>query len=462
MMESNSAFASSVNDIQTCWKVIVGMCAGTILIALAYVFALKWIVKPILYISMVIILVMFILFGTWSFMKRSEYDAVTQKKNYDYATAGAGIGWGLAFLYACFMCCCWSNISLGASIMEAASAFVTSNIRIIFLPIFAYLISLIFFAYWGVTAVYLYGVGTPTYNELLPIATIKNNEQTTYIAWYFLFGLLWVVAFFICLQQFIIASMTCMWYFNSQGDSEGEGVSLIKAIHWGTWFHCGSIAFGSFCIAVITMIRIVFEYLAHKYESMAGKDGTLYKVVTCFMRCVLWCLDQYVKFITKNAFIQIALHNKNFCPSALASFLLIVRFAGRFGSAAIIGWIIMMLGKGTIMGLSGYITVVIIKSAYPDVQQPFLPAFFVVVVAYVIGSLFLSIFSFSCTAILHCFIMAEDSGSEVQSPPSLKSFLDLNDENNSKKASKETEMTEKKADDAKPAEGDAAANDMKS
>ena len=58
--------------------------------------------------------------------------------------------------------------------------------------------------------------------------------------------------------------------------------------------------------------------------------------------------------------------------------------------------------------------------------------------------------------------MAEDSGSEVQSPPSLKSFLDLNDENNSKKASKETEMTEKKADDAKPAEGDAAANDMKS
>ena len=103
----------------------------------------------------------------------------------------------------------------------------------------------------------------------------------------------------------------------------------------------------------------------------------------------------------------------------MAAFFLIVRHAGRFGSAAIIGWIIMMLGKGTIVGLSGYITVLIIKSAYAEVSQPFLPAIFVVMVAYVVGSLFLSIFSFSCTAILHCFIMAEDAGCYVETPPSL-------------------------------------------
>lgn len=67
MMEANSAFASSVNDIQICWKAIVGMAAGTILIALIYIFLLKWIVKPVLYVSMVLILVMFVLFGFWSF-----------------------------------------------------------------------------------------------------------------------------------------------------------------------------------------------------------------------------------------------------------------------------------------------------------------------------------------------------------------------------------------------------------
>lgn len=76
-------------------------------------------------------------------------------------------------------------------------------------------------------------------------------------------------------------------------------------------------------------------------------------------------------------------------------------------------------------------------------------------VAYVIGSLFLSIFSFSCTAILHCFIMAEDTGSNVESPESLKPFLEKNDDHKSGK--KETEMTEKKDDDKKE---EAPANDV--
>jgi hypothetical protein len=324
--------------------------------------------------------------------------------------------------------------------MEAASSFVTSNIRIVFLPIVAYLVSIAFFTYWAITAVYMYGIGTVKYNSMAPFATVENSKHTTYLAWYFLFGLLWVVAFFICLQQFIIASMTCMWYFK-QGSDDETGASVMLAAKWGCWNNCGSVSFGAFCIAVVTMIRIVFEYLAHQYEKMAPQ-GTLYKVVKCCITCVLYCLDQYVKFITKNAFIQIALHNQNFCPAAVASFFLIVRQAGRFGSAAIIGWIIMMLGKGTIMGVSGYITVLIIKSQYPEVEQPFIPAGFVVMVAYVVGSLFLSIFSFSSTAILHCFIVSEDNNMDHVMPECLKSFVDASDEHNAKKGDAEKPAAE--------------------
>jgi hypothetical protein len=141
-----------------------------------YVFLLRWIVKPVLYVSMVLILAMFVLFGLWSMQKRQEYDPKTAKKNYDYATAGMGIGFGLAGVYFCFMLCCWKNISLGASIMEAASDFVASNLRILALPIVAYLLSLIFFAYWIVTCVYLYGVGDPKFDANLPIAKVENNK----------------------------------------------------------------------------------------------------------------------------------------------------------------------------------------------------------------------------------------------------------------------------------------------
>jgi len=204
------------------------------------------------------------------------------------------------------------------------------------------------------------------------------------------------------------------------------------ALRWGMFYHCGSIAFGAFLIAVITMIRVIFEYMAKKYESMGNKDGALYKAVTCCIRCVLWCLDKYVKFITKNAFIQIALRNTNFCSAAWSSFYLIIRHAGRFSSAIVIGWIMMMLGKGTIMATSAYITLLVVQYSYPAVQQPFIPAAIIMAVAYLVGSLFLSIFSSSCTAILHCFIMDEDTGGSQNSPESLQPFLKYNDEQNAK------------------------------
>jgi hypothetical protein len=118
---------------------------------------------------------------------------------------------------------------------------------------------------------------------------------------------------------------------------------------------------------------------------------------------------------------------------------LIVRHVGRFGSAGIIGWIMMMLGKGCIMASSAWLTILIVSTKFPMVQQPFIPALIIALVAYVVGSLFLSIFSFSCTAILHCFIMDEDFGGSANTPDSLRSFLDYNDSENAKKKSAEAD-----------------------
>jgi len=123
--------------------------------------------------------------------------------------------------------------------------------------------------------------------------------------------------------------------------------------------------------------------------------------------------------ISKNAFIQISLRSCTFCTGAWDSFFLMIRHAGRFGSASIIGWIMMILGKGTITGVSMYLTFLFVGMAAPDVQQPLVPAALVGIVAYVVGSLFLSIFSFSSTAILHCFIMNEDVGGSDITPDSL-------------------------------------------
>ena len=60
--------------------------------------------------------------------------------------------------------------------MEAASAFVTSTIRVVFLPIGAYALCVPYLCYWVVSAVFLYSIGEPYFKESSFIAEIKWTD----------------------------------------------------------------------------------------------------------------------------------------------------------------------------------------------------------------------------------------------------------------------------------------------
>lgn len=177
------------------------MAAGSLLISFIYIGLLKYLTKPLLYTSMLLILIGFALLGGWCWMKKGEFEKEVPPKEEDskYALYGAITSWVVGGIYLLFICCCWKNISLGASIMEAASAFVTSNVRVIFLPITAYIVCIPYMAYWMVTACYLYTCGTPEYKNLSFIPNIVWEQKTEIMWWYFVFALCWCVAFFICL-----------------------------------------------------------------------------------------------------------------------------------------------------------------------------------------------------------------------------------------------------------------------
>ena len=99
------------------------MSAMTIVISIIYVFLLKWITKPLLYVSMIVIFIAFVLLGGYCYLHMNDYEP--DSNNYKMTMAGAFISWIVAVLYMVCVCCCWKNIALGASIMECASEFVS-------------------------------------------------------------------------------------------------------------------------------------------------------------------------------------------------------------------------------------------------------------------------------------------------------------------------------------------------
>lgn len=404
------------------------MCFATIIISIVYIYLLQWIVKPLLYASMLCIFLCFAALALYGYVVAQDYEK--DSDDWKMAMAGAIVFALIDFIYMIFVCCCWNNISLGASIMQAASQFVSSTKRIVAVPLLSYIIVIPIFLCWTFCAVHLYAIGETQFVENQFLPNIVRQKEVEYIFWVYLFGLLWIMAYVIAVAQFIIAACACMWYFTGQGQDMSDSpydVSLCKAFRWATWYHCGSIAFGSFLIAMVQMIRIIFEYIIYQYEKVGNKENPVYKAFKCVARCILWCLDQCVKFITKSAYIQIALHSSSFCKAAWDGFCLALRHVGRFSSASLIGAIMMVLGKGTIMGASACLTYILCQNMYPEITQPIVGTVVVTLVAYLVGSLFLSVFSFSATAILHSFILAEDQGWDAYSPECLKDFLEAND-----------------------------------
>lgn len=233
--------------------------------------------------------------------------------------------------------------------------------------------------------------------------------EANYLFLYNLFTYLWVNAFLIGVAQFVISAAAALWYFSSTSDSNGSG-SLLRGFWWVFRYHLGSIAFGAFLIALVQFIRIIFEYYKKQIEKF-NKSNPAIKVILCLTSCCLDCLERFIKFITKNAYIQMALTGKNFCASAWNAFLLILKNALRFGTANFIGFLFNLIGVLFIGGCNGCFVYAMLH--YVPIYTGLVSNWIVPVViglmeGMLIGGIFMSVYSFASATILQAFLVDEE------------------------------------------------------
>jgi len=123
-----------------------------------------------------------------------------QNNNYKYCMVGAIVTWAITGLYLVCILCQYSHIALGAGILAASSEYLSSNNRIVLLPIVTYILTIPVMAAWAVTSTYLMTIGTPEYKEGSFICTVKYDQHIGYVFWANLFGFFWIIAFVIAVQ----------------------------------------------------------------------------------------------------------------------------------------------------------------------------------------------------------------------------------------------------------------------
>lgn len=186
-------------------------------------------------------------FGLFLYFTASTYDDEDSTKDYMTYTA-YGI-FGLCALYLLVLLCCCNRIRLGVAIMQTTADYINSTTRIFWVPVFFFFVICCFFAYWIVSAIFIWSVGDVKARSGTPFARVEWNETTRYVFLYNLFGLFWINAFFIGCCQFVLAVACATWYFTHTADSGGSA-SINKGFKWILRYHLGSIAFGSLVIAI--------------------------------------------------------------------------------------------------------------------------------------------------------------------------------------------------------------------
>jgi len=436
---NNDLLQQWFSDVKTAWAVIAVSVAVAFVVGFIYIIILRCCSGVLTWLAIIGFIAGTAILGWRFYQNAKDLEAANSgvnSNNYKAQKVIAYILWGIAGFSALAVLCLYNRIRLAIAILKAAADYVRNTLSVFLVPPVICLILVAFYVYWTITSVYLVSAGNVDTGNTVAITTFSYSTNLKRVMIYQLFGLLWVNAFVLASAQFIIASSTCLWYF-SQGTGQKSSHTIRTSVYRLFRYHFGSIAFGSLILALIQLARIILAYFQQQAKKMQGKNSKLIKWALACLQCYLACFERFIKFLNKNAYIQIALTGKNFCLAAKDGFFLVLRNPLRMGALATIGSIFILFGKvfiASITALGAFLYVTKGSQYENKLYNPFIPVLLVFIFAYAIGAVFMTIYGLAADAILACFIVDEEIHKKKNAPPlhcpeTLKSFLDKHKKN---------------------------------
>uniref|UniRef100_A0A4W5N4C1 Choline transporter-like protein n=1 Tax=Hucho hucho TaxID=62062 RepID=A0A4W5N4C1_9TELE len=338
-----------------------------------------------------------------------------------------------------------TRILIAIALIQESSKAVSHMMSTLFYPLITFVLLVVCVAYWGITALYLATSGIPVYKVVALNSTrdncgqISGNEtcdpQVNY-SWcpsarcifikynnegllqrnlfnlqiYNVVAFLWCINFVIALGQCSLAGAFASYYWALNKPSDIPTFPLSQAFIRTLRYHVGSLAFGALILTLIQIVRIILEYLDHKTRAALNPCS---RFLMCCLKCCFWCLEKFIKFLNRNAYIMIAIYGKNFCVSAKNAFMLLMRNIVRVVVLDKVTDLLLFFGKLLVVGgvgvlafffFSGRITLPGSNFRTEMLNYYWMPIIVVVVGAYLIAHGFFSVYNMCVDTLFLCFL----------------------------------------------------------
>lgn len=424
-------YQSVVSDIKKSWPIILAVVAISIVACLIY-FYLVQVCAFCMIISLLCLSILGLAgLGIFFWFRAQDLGLIGGDPDTisHYKTA-AIVSWVIAGVGALLSCLLFSRIRLAAQIIAAAADFISSKISVLMVPIISLILILSFCAWWLGSFLMVYSVGTVVWYPGNIFGNLVWEPWTEVAVYFMLFGLLWVVAYLIANKQHTIAVLACDWYFNR---FDNWDFSIFTAFGWGFWYHLGSLALGSFIVAIIWSIQLILSYFYEKAKT-TGQDSSVYKIALCFTTC----FEKFLKYVNRNAYIEVALRDINFCSGVYKSVELFASNALRF--TVLVGVLELFLFAGgivmaSLVTIAGNYMLMLYnrREGGSDIFWSMGPTATFFLVSFLICDLFNSVLETASDSMFHCYLYEENEGAAYggsrHAPQKVKDIMDQTRDN---------------------------------
>ena len=350
-------------DLVDAWPIYLISIGVTFLLALAFLKALEaCALSMIKFLIAFYSIIMFVLGGMMlynyvSIMNRTD---VHEDEKNGFLIFGLII-WGLLLLFLCMIWCSWQRVKLAATILQATADYLTDVKRVMFVPILLFIMLVSFLLWWMWSGAHLFSSGEVVHDPSQPFGKIQRTSLVDNLWNFHLAYLLWTTFFIEHLGLFIMSTVACIWYFAPNRKNLGSPVC--KAFSWGLITHMGTVAFGSFVLAVIWVIKQIISYMKQAAEQDKRKAGrTQGDLMISCISCCASCFEKIIKYISRHAYIETALHNTHFCKGCYESSAIILSNLWKIGVLHGIANLAIIFGTFTIAAFVTLIGYLLMKS----------------------------------------------------------------------------------------------------
>jgi len=357
----------------------------------------------------------------------------------------------LLFLFTLAMI---SKLSVATKILKVATQAVMATPTVVLYPLSSFVLLFGFVVYWLFAAVYLYSSGEIQKRDCTSTWMTDNmgGDATTvmdaadlpcgyevvldanlqYMLAYHFFGLLWTIQFITAFGQCVIAGAIATYYW-TRGEGD-EASPVLNSIYRTARYHTGSMALGSFIVAVLEFFRSIMVYVENKCKQLTEDNetaGAMVKGCFCCIQCCLACVEWLLKFINRQAYIVIAVDGSSYCTAVSRAVSLMLSNVLTLATVNTVGDCILFLGKVAISFGSALVTYLYLdQDTYSfgekSISSPLLVVLMAFISSYAVAGAFMSVTEMAVDTVLlsYCIDCDENNGRAVNAPPALAEVLE--------------------------------------